>query len=209
MPTGGGFSLWKWVRKRPKPDRRAVWQEVARSVGGTFLPGKRSSADKVLVAHGPWTIELETYTVHTGEASVTYTRARALFAGQVDIELRIRKRNVFDTILENVGLGGVDPGHRAFAERFVVKGRPETRLRSLVTPRLIEALLAEPKVSVKVKDASRKDRKIHGPRTREASAQLTGVIREANRLVNLIAVTREILSSLEGAGMAARERVGE
>jgi hypothetical protein len=201
-------SLWSRVSKRPKRNRREVWEEVARSVGGTFLPGKRSSADKVLVAHGPWTIELDTYTVHTGESSVTYTRARAVFSGQVDIRLRIRRRNFFDTILENVGLGGVDPGHRTFAEKFVVKGRPETRLRSLVSPQLIEALLGEPKVSVKVKNASRKDRKVHGPRAREASAQMTGVIREPNRLLSLITVTQETLNALDEAGMAARERVG-
>jgi hypothetical protein len=208
MPSDRGFSLWRWARKSPKRDRREVWEEVARSVGGTFLPGKRSSADKVAISHGPWTVELETYTVHTGESSVTYTRAVAVFSGHVDIRLRIRKRNVFDTILENVGLGGVDPGHRLFAEKFVVKGRPEARLRSLVTPQLIGALLAEPKISVKVKNASRKDRKVHGPRAREVSAQMTGVVREPTRLVSLITVAKETLNALEGAGMAARERVG-
>jgi hypothetical protein len=208
MQSDRGFSLGRWFRPRPKKDRREVWEEVAGSVGGTFLPGERSNADKVLVSHGPWTIVLDTYTVHTGQASVTYTRAKTLFSGQVDIRLRIRRRNFFDTIMENVGLGGVDPGHRSFAEKFVVRGRPETRLRSLVTPKLIEALLAEPKVSVKVKDASRKDRKVHGPLAREASAQLTGVVREPNRLVSLITVAQETLNALEGAGMAARERVG-
>jgi hypothetical protein len=207
MPPDSRPSFWRRVRKPPKRDRREVWLEVADTVGATFVPGKRPSADKVLVEHGPWTIVLDTYTVHTGEATVTYARARALFAGQADIRLRIRRRNLFDTILENVGLGGVDPGHRAFAGRFVVRGRPETRLRSLVTPRLIEALLAEPKISVKVNDASRRDRKVHGPCAREASAQMTGVIREPNRLVSLITVAQEAMNALEAAGMAARERI--
>jgi hypothetical protein len=208
MPSDRGFSLWRWARKSPKRDRREVWEEVARSVDGIFLAGTRSSADKVAISHGPWTIVLDTYTVDTGHSSVTYTRAKALFVGQVDIRLRIRRRNFFDTILENVGLGGVDPGHRAFAEKFVVKGHPEMRLRSLVSPRLIEALLAEPKASVKVKNASRKDSKVRGPGTREASAQMTGLVREPTRLVNLITVAKEILNALEEAGMAARERVG-
>jgi hypothetical protein len=185
-----------------------VWQEVADSVGGTFVPGERPSADKVRITHGPWTLELHTFTVDSGEGSVTYTRVKTVFSSHVDIELRIRRRNFFDTILENVGLGGIDPGHRAFAEQFVVKGRPETRLRSLVTPQLIEALIAEPKASLKVKKASRKDRKAHGERAREASAQMTGVIREPDRLVNLITVAKETLNALDAAAMVGRERVG-
>jgi hypothetical protein len=185
-----------------------VWEEVASTVGGTFVPGKRSSTDRVLVAHSLWTIELDTYTVSTGHASVTYTRAKALFFGLVDVKVLIRRRYFFDTVLENVGLGGVDPGHRSFAEKFVVRGRPETRLRSLVTPRLIGALFAEPKVSVRVKTASRKDCEVHGSRAREASAQVTGVVREHDRLVSLILVAKETLNALEAAGMAARERVG-
>jgi hypothetical protein len=37
---------------------------------------------------------------------------------------------------------------------------------------------------------------------------MTGVVREPTRLVSLITVAKETLNALEGAGMAARERVG-
>jgi len=86
------MALWKnWKRGRcgslPKLDRRTAWQEVARAVGGTFEQGKRPSADRVTIAHGPWTITLNTYRVQTGEATITYTRATTLFIGQSDPRL--------------------------------------------------------------------------------------------------------------------------
>ena len=208
MRPGGGLSFWKRAPKPAKRDRREVWQEVAQSVDGTFVPGKRSRADKVEISHGSWTIVLDTYTVHTGQTSVTYTRAKAFFSGPVDVRLKIRKRYFFDTLLENVGLGGVDPGHRSFTEKFVVTGRPDTRIRSLVTPQLIAALLTEPKIALSVRKASWSERRVHGESARAVSAQMTGVIREPSRLVSLITVAKETLSALAGAGMALREPVG-
>ena len=193
--------------KRRRRDRREAWQELARAVGGTFEQGKRASADTVSVAHGPWTVVLETYTVHTGQSSVTFTRAKALFVGQGDPRVRIRKRNLFDKLLERMGFGGTSPNRGPLAERYVVKVRPEHRLRSLLTPGLTEALLAESSVTVRVGKAPRKDRKAHGPEVCRAEVVATGVVTETNRLVGMIAVARETVTALEAAGMAARRSV--
>jgi hypothetical protein len=202
-------ALWKRGRgkKLRQLDRREAWQEVARAVGGTFMQGKRSSADSVAVGHGPWTITLDTYTVYTGQVAITYTRAKALFIGQGDPKLLVRKRNVFDTILENIGFGGVAPGDRAFAARYVVKGHPEARLRSLLTTELIAALLAESSLTVAVKKGPRKYRKAHDPQACQAAVYTTGVVTEPNRIVGLITVARETLNALEAAGMATRRIV--
>jgi hypothetical protein len=188
-------------------ERREGWQEVARAVGAELEHGKRASADTVSVDHDPWTIVLETYTVHTGESAVTYTRAKALFVGQGDPRLRIRKRNLFDGLLERVGLGGASPDRGALAGRYVVKGRPEHRLRSLLTPGLAAALLAESSVGVRVGKAPRKDRKAHGPQVCQAEVFARGVVTEPNRLVGLITIARETLTALAAVGMATRRRV--
>jgi hypothetical protein len=188
-------------------NRREAWQEAARAVGGELEQGKRASADTVSVVHGLWTIVLETYTVHTGHAAVTHTRARALFVGQGDPRLRIRKWNLFDGLLEHVGVGGAGPDRRALAGRYVVKGRPESRLRSLLTPGLIAALLSESSVTVRVGRASRKHRKAHGPQVFQAEVCASGVVTEPSRLVGLITIARETLTALEASGMAGRRSV--
>ena len=71
MKRGNGKNL-------PNIDRRQAWQEVARRVGGTFEEGRWKSQDRVAVEHGAWSIRLDTYTVHKGQVSVTYTRAGGL-----------------------------------------------------------------------------------------------------------------------------------
>lgn len=196
-----------WRKGKRSTDRREAWQEVAYAVGGTLEQGKTASADTVSVVHGPWTIVLETYTVHTGESSATYTRAKALFVGQGDPRLRIRKRNLFDGLLERVGLGGASSGRGPLAGRYVVKGRPGHRVRSLPTPGLVAALLAEASVTVGVKKAPRKHRKAHGPQVCLAEVYTSGVVTEPDRLVGLITIAREALTALAAVGMATRRSV--
>jgi hypothetical protein len=193
--------------RKPSTDRREAWQEVARAVGGELEPGKRASADTVSVVGGPWTIVLETYTVHTGQTAATYTRAKALFVGQGDPRLRIRNRNLFDGPLERMGLAGANSARGPLAGRYVVKGRPEPRVRSLLTPGLVTALLAESAVTVRVGKAPRRDRKARGPEVCLAEAFASGVVTEPDRLVGLITIAKETLSALAAVGMATRRSV--
>ena len=193
--------------KRPRADPREAWREAARAVGGKLEQGRKANADTVSVAQGPWTIVLETHVVHIGEATVTYTRAKVLFFGQGDPRLRIRKRNVLDALSERLGWGGAGPARGPLAGRYVVKGRPERRLRLLLTPGLVAALLPESSVKVRVGRAPRRDRKAHGPGVCLAEAYVSGVVAEPSRLVGLIAIARETLAALEASGMAARRPV--
>ena len=108
----------------PKLDRRQAWQQAALRVGGTFVEGKRKSQDRVALEHGSRTIRLDTYTVHTGQVSITFTRVWAFFIGRADLKLVVRKRNFFDTILENLGFGGIVPRNRELARRYGVSPVP-------------------------------------------------------------------------------------
>jgi len=193
--------------KLPKLDRREAWRAVALRVGATFSEGKRKSQDRVDLEHGPWRVRLDTFTVYTGQVSVTYTRVGAFFTGRADLKLMVRKRNFFDQILKKLGLGGFTPVSRRLASRYVVKGKPERRLRSVVTAGLTEALLAQASLKLEVKAAPRKNRKALGPRTRLVVMHVSGVVTDPDRLVGMFAVVRETLDALEGIGVAAREAV--
>jgi hypothetical protein len=189
-------------KKRRRIDRREAWQEAAALVGGRFVEGKRKSADRVALEHGPWTIWLDTHTVSTGSVTVTYTRVRALFIGAADLKVLIRKRSIFDAILESVGFGGVSPGHREFARRFVLKGRPESRLRQLLTAGMAAAILGHPSLRLEVKQASWKERRSTGPDTRVATVQVATVVQDPRQLAGLYDVMRETLDALARIGAA-------
>lgn len=39
------------------PDQRTVWREMATLLGGELVEGRRPTADRIVVRHGPWRLE--------------------------------------------------------------------------------------------------------------------------------------------------------
>jgi hypothetical protein len=192
----------------PKLDRRTAWREVATLVGGELVQGKRPSGDKVEVARGPWKISLDTYTVHTGHSSQTYTRCRAWFVGWHELKVTVRRRNVFDRLLEALGRRRPRAVSRPLLEKHVVRGRPESRLPSLfMATGLVDAILATPKVTLRVKRPSRRLRKRYGQDLGVVTCQATGEVRDVSRLVGMVRMVGESLEALAGIGEARREEV--
>jgi len=88
-----------------------------------------------------------------------------------------------------------------------VKGKPESRLRGLLTPGLTAAILAHRSLRLEVKTASRKLRKNMGPHARTATVNITGVMVDPDRLEDMFTVVRETLDALVRVGVAGREAV--
>ena len=95
------------TKRGPKLDRREAFQAAASELDATFVEGKRSSGDQVHLEHGPWSVILDTYVVSTGQTTVTYTRAHALYVAKDDFTLRVTRRNVFGGIVELFGFYGL------------------------------------------------------------------------------------------------------
>ena len=73
MDTPGGVPMGRFG-----PSKDEAWKRLAEEIDADFIGGgfwKGSS--KVEARSGPWTVTLDTYTVHTGHAHFTYTRMRA------------------------------------------------------------------------------------------------------------------------------------
>lgn len=203
-PVGRG----KRASGEPKLDRRSAWREVATRTGGELVEGKRPSGDKVAAGHGPWKIWMDTYTVHAGQAQVTYTRTQAHFSGWRGMRVTVRARNVFDRLLQALGRGRGPAVSRALLEKHVVKGKPASRLPSLfMAPGLGDAILATSKITLTVGRASRSLRKRHGEELGVVTCQTTGVCRDIDRMVAMIHLTGEALDALAGIGEARREEV--
>lgn len=189
--------------KPQKVDRRTAWRDAADRVGGTLVEGKRPGQDKIVLAAGPWSLVMDTYTVHTGQVTITYTRGRGFFHDASELKLLIRKRSFFDSVLENLGFGSGVSVNRMFDRRYVVRGKPRPRLRSVVSAALAEAMLGQASVRVSAKRAGRKHRAAMGPETKEITTHVTGVVKEPERIAGLFAVLRETLDALQRIGAAA------
>ncbi len=198
----------KSSRKPKKPTRRDAYRGVAARVDGEFHEGKRAGKDRVLVRRGPWRIWLDTYTVSTGQVTITYTRVRAYFRGRRDLRVTVRRRTWFDRLFARFGFGTllrVDP---RLNDRYVVKGSPERRVPSLFSaPGVTEAILALPSLRLEVKRPSRKGRRRFGEDAGVVVSQTTGVITDVERLAGMIQVVGETLEGLERIGEASQEEL--
>lgn len=194
--------------KPERQDRRETWRDLATLLDGEFRAGKRQGADQMVVRHGPWSIVLDLHVQSTGQAAITYTRVRAYVVGWRGTTLTVRRRNVFDRIWEALGFGSRPAVSRALLERYVVKGKPESRLPSLLTgAQPVEAILSVPSLRLEVKRPSRKSRRRFGEDAGMVVCRTTGAITDLQRLAGMIRTVAETLEALERIGEARREPV--
>ena len=118
--------------RKPKLNRREAFQATASEFDAMFVAGKRSSGDQVHLEHGPWKVILDTYVVSTGQTTVTYTRARALYVAKNDFTLRISRRNIFTRIAELFGFYGLLVGDRELEHKYKIKSSNDRGARSLM-----------------------------------------------------------------------------
>ena len=191
----------------PKLKRREAFQAAASELDATFVAGNWSSGDQVHLEHGPWTVILDTYVMSTGQTTVTYTRARALYVAKNDFTLRISRRNIFTRIAELFGFYGLLVGdeelERKHKIKYKIKSSNEPRGRSLMTDRrLRELILVQPSLGLDIRRRSWAERRKMGDGVRAVTVQTTGVIKEPDRLANyvrLVAVTLDRLARIGGA----------
>ena len=187
----------------PKLKRREAFQAAASELDATFVAGNWSSGDQVHLEHGPWTVILDTYVMSTGQTTVTYTRARALYVAKNDFTLRISRRNIFTRIAELFGFYGLLVGDEELERKYKIKSSNEPRGRSLMTDRrLRELILVQPSLGLDIRRRSWAERRKMGDGVRAVTVQTTGVIKEPDRLANyvrLVAVTLDRLARIGGA----------
>lgn len=181
---------------------------MATLLKGELVEGKRQTADRIVVRHGPWRIVADIYVQSDGQTAVTYTRVRACFAGWRGLKVLVRRRNLFDRLWEALGFGKRLPVNPGFQERYVVKGKPEGRVPSLFAGQaLYEAIASAESLRLQVKRPGRKDRKRYGGGVGEVVARTTGVVRELGRLAGLIRTVAETLEALQRVGEARAEEL--
>jgi hypothetical protein len=188
------------------PGKDEVWREVCRQVGGDFVSGGFWKDSKVQARVGPWTITLDTYTVHSGHSHITYTRMRAPYVNADGLRFTIYRKGIFSELGKLLGMQDIEVGDPEFDEAFIVKGNDEYRIRELLAgPRLRALFLAQRKIRLVVKD----DEGWFGTRfpdgVDELYFRMVGVIKDVDRLTGLFHLFAETLDRLCRIGSARKE----
>ena len=191
------------LRKLFGPSKEEIWLQLSREIGARYVDGGFWKGDKVETTHGEWTITLDTYTVSTGNSSVTYTRMRVPFVNPDGFRFTIYRKGLFSYIAKWFGMQDIQVGHEPFDEDFIIKGTDQEKLRALFSnPKVRELISLQPEIHFTVKD----DEGFSGPRFPEGVDELyfrvPGVIKDVARLKLLYELFGETLDQLCRIGSA-------
>jgi len=117
--------------------RTDAWEQIAREVGGRFLPGGFLSDPRVQAVAGDWILTLDSTTI----GKVAYTRLRAPFVNRDGLQFTIYHADFFTEIGKMFGMQDIEVLHPFFDRRFVVQGNNPHKIRALLQNHRIRAAL--------------------------------------------------------------------
>jgi hypothetical protein len=191
------------------PGKDEVWRELCEEIGAEFVAGGMWKGNKVQAHVGPWTVTLDTFTVHTEHSSVTYTRIRAPYVNPDGFRFTIYRKGFFSDLGKLLGMQDIEVGDPEFDEAFIIKGNDEPRVVILFSDPEIRRLIgAQPKIKLEVKDSEG----LFGPRfpenVDELRFQVVGVIKDVGRLKALFELFAAVLDRLCRIGLAHKQEPG-
>lgn len=187
------------------PSREEIWRQLAELVHGQYVEGGFLKGDKVVAAHGEWTVTLDRYVVSTGKVTMAFTRFRAPYVNPDGFRFRIYRRSVVSCLGKALGMQDIEVGDPSFDEAFIIKGSDEARVRQLFSnAKIRELTAAQPEVEFSVKN----DEGFFGPAFPEGVDELhflaSGGLHDVEKLKGVFDLFAEVLDELCRMGSAYR-----
>jgi hypothetical protein len=207
------------------PRQNEVWKQLSDEIGGEFIQGGVfKGGSKVQATIKNWAVVLDTYTVSTGKSSITFTRMRALFSNPEGFRFTIYRKNIFSALgkffgMQDVGVGGpafenlgplfgvpgyldpliIETGDPGFDADFIIKCNDEAKVRALFKQfKIRELVQSQPAILLQVKRGPQKE-------VDELYFQVTGVIKDLNRLKSLFELYEAVLSAFPSLSSRSEE----
>lgn len=188
---------------RGKPDRERVWSAFAARGGGDVERDKKGQVKSITFAHGEREVVVDRYTVSTGNANVTYTRARGAFDAQVPFRCKVWKEGFFSRVGKKLGMQDLKVGRPTLDRDFVVQSDGPGHARSLLAgSRVGELLERDPKLQYEVKKRKQSRKDPDDAPDAEVVVQIAEVVRDGDRLDIMLALCRETLDAVVRIGVA-------
>ena len=188
------------------PSKQEIWRQLSTEIEARYVEGSFWKGDKVQVAHGEWTVTLDTYAVSAGKTVIVYTRMRTPYVNPDGFRFTIYRKGVFSDLAKRFGMQDVQVSDEPFDREFIIKGTDEAKLRELFSnPRIRDLIANQPEIHFTVKD----DEGWFGPSFSDGVDELycaiPGVIKDVERLRLLYELFCETLDQLCCLGSAYKE----
>ena len=203
-------------------DHNVVWKQLSDELGAKFVKGGFLRGSKVEARVKKWAVTLDTYTVSTGKTSVIYTRMRAPFVNGDGFRFLIYRKSPLSAVgkllgMQDIEVGGpelespgplfgvpsyVDPqviegSEPEFDREFIIKSNDEEKVSRLFKPLKIRGLIrAQPAIELQVKSQEGWFRRARNKGADVLHFQVTGVIKDLQRLKLLFGLYAEVLDGI-------------
>ena len=190
------------------PSREEIWRALSQELNARYVDDFWGG-DKVVATYKEWELVLDTYTVSTGQTTVTYTRMRAPYVNKDGFRFTIYRASIFSGMGKFLGMQDITIGDPVFDGEFIIKSNSDERVRRMLSnPQLKELFRAQPQIRMEVKN----DEGIFARNFPDGVDLLqfsaTGVIKDMNRLRNLFTLFAESLNTLCHIGSAYQDDPG-
>lgn len=187
------------------PSQKEIWSNVAGEINATFVKGGFAKPAKVIARVKEWTITLDTFAVHTGNATVPFTQMRAPFVSKDGFRFRIYRRHFFSAIGKFFGRKEVKVGYEEIDKDFIVQGNDAYKLQKLFANETIRKLIvSQPKIELEIKGKDRSGPKFPA-NVNMLTFQVSGIIKDGARLKVLFTLFEEVLLQLSEIGVATEK----
>jgi hypothetical protein len=194
----------EWRRRLFGLNYNDVWAVLAREINARHETGGWWKHGKVVADVGAWQITLDKYVVSTGKSHISYTRLRAPFVSHGGLRFLVYRKGVFSGLGKLLGMQDIEIGDARFDEAFIVKGNNEGTVRRLLADPALRGLLdAQPKLCLQVKDDEGWFGAHFPQGVDELHFQVTGIIKDVDRLKLLFDLFAHTLRRLCEIGEAA------
>jgi len=178
------------------PSKDEVWAQVARDIGGYYDDRGLLGRDALRCRAGAWEITLDTY--KTGSSTThTYTRMRAPFRTRDRLTFAIEREGMISAILKRLGQQDIETGDADFDKAFRIRGNDAAKVRRLLQdPRMKQLIQAQPEVRFKTRTDAGLLNERFPKGVHELYFEMTGVVKEPERLKDLFELFRLTLERL-------------
>lgn len=185
------------------PSQKETWTKLSEDIKAEFVKGGVFGTHKVVAREKVWTITLDTFAVHTGKATIPFTRLRAPFFTKDNFRFKLEKRNFFSPVADFFGRKSLSTGFPEFDKHLVIGGIDDYKLKKLFASETIRTLVLNQKdIHLEIKDDEGWLATKFPTDVDELYVQFSGVVKDGARLKAAFALCREILNQLVEIGSA-------
>lgn len=189
------------------PSRTEIWSKLSREIGGSYTERTWRRTDRIDVVHGPWTITLDTYTVHANNVHLPFTRFRAPFLNTEQWRFKISRSNLFSAIGKWFGVQDIEVGASGFDADFVIKSNDAAKVRRFCANEQLRLMLAAQKsITLSLEDHEGWYGTKFPADTDELRIVVGGHLKDTERLRKLFELFAVALDQLCAIGAAYEEK---